>query len=133
MLDQEWKMRGTVVLVHPELTNDPLDKQNQVGVICEANLEHDDIYVDFVDKTGLYTSDSLFTFLPLDDMLPDKAQLSTENQKALYKIRAFLSYNEVNWNIKAMQIARDHPQIQPQCIETLKNQITRHDAQDYGL
>ncbi|MBS1525930.1 MAG: hypothetical protein JST19_09805 [Bacteroidetes bacterium] len=58
-------LRGVVVWVHPSLGIDPLHRQNFIGVICEANLELDDIYVDFVDKVGLYSTDSLFTFLPV--------------------------------------------------------------------
>ena len=129
-------MRGTVVLVRPDLDIDPLYKQNHVGVICEANLDHDDIYVDFVDKTGLYPADALFTFLPLDDILQNLVQLPAETDKetfrALAKVEAFLCYNDVNWTFKAMQIACDHPSVQPLCIGILKNQISRQIGSQYN-
>lgn len=137
MIDQEWKMRGTVVLVAPGLKYDPLDKQNHVGVISEANLQYDDIYVDFKDKVGLYPSEALYTFIDQDEILQNLRQLPPETDpetfKALYKIEAFLDYHDVNWNRKAMQIARDHPEIQPLCIEILKTQIVRDHNQHYGL
>ena len=37
------KLRGVVVLVHPELLADPLSKRNQVGVISEADIGLDNI------------------------------------------------------------------------------------------
>jgi hypothetical protein len=49
------KLRGVVVFVHPELQCDPLGKRNQVGVICEADIDLDNIYVDFRDKVGLFS------------------------------------------------------------------------------
>ncbi|MDP9079950.1 MAG: hypothetical protein M3O71_21195 [Bacteroidota bacterium] len=133
---EEWQMRGTVVLVRPDLEYDPLGKQNQVGVICEANLNYDDIYVDFVDKTGLYPADALFTFLSQDEILANLTQLPAETDaetfKALCKVEAFLGYNDVNWKFKAMQIARDHPAVQPLCVSLLKSQITRNIGSQYG-
>jgi hypothetical protein len=132
----EGQMRGTVVLVHPDLDIDPLYRQNQVGVVCEANFDYDHIYVDFKDKTGLYSADGLLIFLSRDDILENLRRLPAETSpeifKALWKIEAFLGYHDVNWTFKAMQIARDHPAIQPLCIEILKNQISRNIGNQYG-
>jgi len=132
----EGQMRGTVVLVRPDLECDLLYKQNQVGVVCEANFEYDHIYVDFKDKTGLYSANALLIFLSKDDILENlgrlPAETSAETFKAMCKVEAFLGYNDVNWKFKAMQIVRDHPEIQPLCIELLKNQISRDIHHRYG-
>jgi hypothetical protein len=133
---EEWQMRGAVVLVRPDLDIDPLHKRNQVGVVCEANFDYDHIYVDFVNKTGLFSPDALFIFLSQDEILENlkrlPAETSLETFKALCKVEAFLGYNDVNWKFKAMQIARDHPAIQPLCITLLRNQIARNIHHQYG-
>src|ERR1700710_165749 len=112
----EGQMRGTVVLVHPDLDSDLLHQQNQVGVVCEANFEYDHIYVDFKYETGIYSADDLLIFLSQDDILENLKQLpaetSPETLRAIWKIEAFLGYHDVNWTFTAMQIVRDHPEIQ---------------------
>jgi hypothetical protein len=132
----EGQMRGTVVLVHPDLDSDLLHQQNQVGVVCEANFEYDHIYVDFKYETGIYSADDLLIFLSQDDILENLKQLpaetSPETLRAIWKIEAFLGYHDVNWTFTAMQIARDHPEIQPLCITLLKDQIARNIYQQYG-
>lgn len=129
------KLRGVVVFVHPELLADPLGKRNQVGVICEADIGLDNIYVDFRDKTGLFSADALFTFMPSDqiqdnlvNLLHDK--ISSE-YKALQRVELLVRYGDVTEKIKAMQIARDHPAIQPMCVEVLKDQISRDIPNQY--
>jgi len=132
----EGQMRGTVVLVRPELDIDPLYRQNQVGVVCEANFDYDHIYVDFKDKTGLYSADALLIFLSPDDILENLRRLPAETSpeifKALWKVETFLGYHDVNWKIKAMQLASDHPPIQQLCTTLLKNEIYLHIHRQYG-
>ncbi len=132
----EEQMRGTVVLVRPDLDSDLLYRQNQVGVVCEANFDYDHIYVDFKDKTGIYSADDLFIFLSQDDILENlkrlPAETSPETFMAMCKVEAFVGYHNVNWNFKAMEIVRDHPNIQPLCITQLKNQIAREIHHQYG-
>jgi len=132
----EGQMRGTVVLVRPDLECDLLYKQNQVGVVCEANFDYDHIYVDFTDKTGLYPAHALLIFLSPDDILENLRRLPAETSpeiiKALWKVETFLGYNDVNWEIKAMQLASDHPAIQPLCTTLLKNEIYRDIQHQYG-
>jgi len=50
------ELKGLVVLVHPDLVNDPVNRQNQVGVISHADLMNDDIFVRFDGEQGLYAS-----------------------------------------------------------------------------
>ena len=123
------KLRGVVVFVHPELLADPLGKRNQVGVICEADIGLDNIYVDFRDKTGLFSADALFTFLPADQIQDNLVNLLHDKMsaefKALQLVELLIRYGDVTEKIKAMQTARDHPVIQPMCVEVLKGQISR--------
>lgn len=130
------KLRGVVALVHPDLECDPLNKRNQIGVISEADIDLDNIYVDFVDKVGLFSADGLLVLLPPDVIHQNLADMAYEaafpDLKALTKIDLFLRYGDVNARFKAMTIARDNPAIQPLCLETLNNQISRDIPNQYG-
>lgn len=130
------KLRGVVVFVHPDLFADPLGKRNQVGVISEADIALDNIYVDFRDKVGLFSADALLTFLPSDqiqDNLVNLLQDKTSGEfKALRRVELLVRYGDVTEKIKAMQTARDHPAIQHLCVEILKDQIFRDISNQYG-
>lgn len=130
------KLRGDVVFVHPELFADPLGKRNQVGVISEADIALDNIYVDFRDKVGLFSADALFTFLRSDqiqdnlvNLLQDKTSVEF---KALRSVELLVRYGDMTEKIKAMQTARDFPAIQLMCVEVLKDQIFRDISNQYG-
>ena len=129
------KLQGVVVFVHPELLADPLGKRNQVGVICEANIGLDNIYVDFRDKIGLFSADALFTFLPPDHIQQNLLNLAdnqlSEEFKAVRRIDLLVRYGNVTEKIKAMQTARDLPAIQPLCVEILKDQLSRDISNQY--
>ena len=130
------KLRGVVALVHPDLECDPLNKRNQIGVISEADIDLDNIYVDFVDKVGLFSSDALLVLLPPADIHQNLADMAYEapfdELKALTQIDLFLRYGDVNARFKAMSIARDIPAIQPLCVEILNKQISRDIPNQYG-
>lgn len=130
------KLRGVVALVHPDLECDPLNKRNQIGVISEADIDLDNIYVDFVDKVGLFSADALLVLLPPDEIHQNLADMAYEasfpDLKALTQIDLYLRYGDVNARFKAMAIARDNPAIQPLCLETLNNQISRDIPNHYG-
>lgn len=130
------KLRGVVALVHPDLECDPLNKRNQIGVISEADIDLDNIYVDFVDKIGLFSADALLVLLPPDDIHQNLADMAYEaafpDLKALTHIDLFLRYGDVNSRFKAMAIARDNPAIQPLCVEILNKQISRDIPNQYG-
>src|SRR5258708_31768204 len=60
----------TPVLIHPELTFDPVMKQGHTGAITNIVHENDEIYVKFEDAVfGLYSADALLVLRPLPDLL----------------------------------------------------------------
>jgi len=130
------KLRGVVVFVHPEVLADPLGKRNQAGVICEADIGLDNIYVDFVDKVGLFSADALFTFLSADQIQENLVNLAnnqlSEEFKALRRVELLVRYGDVTEKFRAMQTARDHPAIQHLCVEILKDQLSRDFSNEYG-
>ena len=130
------KLRGVVALVHPDLECDPLNKRNQIGVICEANIDLDDIYVDFVDKVGLFSADALLVLLPPEEIHQNLADMAYDiafpDLKALTQIDLFLRCGDVNSRLNAMDIASDNPAIQPLCVEFLNKQISRDIPNQYA-
>ena len=130
------KLRGVFVLVRPDLECDPLDKRNHVGVICEADLDFDNIYVDFKYNVGLFSAEGLLSFLPGDKIYDNLAGLSAAIKPAdflaLGRVDALVCFGDVADKIKAMAIASDYPAIQPLCVETLQNQISRDIITQYG-
>jgi hypothetical protein len=129
------KLRGVVVFVHPDVA-DGLGMQNQVGVICEANILLDDYYVDFRVAVGLYSADALFTFLPGDKVHENLAGLSLEDNAAeimaLTRVDLMLRYGDVTAKINAMALVRDNPAIQSLCVELLQHQISPDLSNQYG-
>jgi len=54
-----------VVMVHPNLTQDPANRQGQTGTITNVVHENDEVFVRFDDNgIGLYSSDALFLLKP---------------------------------------------------------------------
>lgn len=66
---QKHELAGTIVLVHPELRNDPANKKNQVGRIISADLSGDNITVRFSDDSdGLFSADALMVLRDTKDI-----------------------------------------------------------------
>lgn len=60
----------TLVMVHPELTFDPVIRQGQTGTITNIIYENDEIYVKFEDGVfGLYGADALLVLRPSADLI----------------------------------------------------------------
>lgn len=54
-----------VVMVHPNLTQDPANRQGQTGRITNIVHENDEVFVRFEDNAiGLYSSDALLLIKP---------------------------------------------------------------------
>jgi len=79
------------VLVHPELTNDPANKQGEIGFITAAILNTDEFYIGFDDKeVGFYGADALLMLneseLIYDFIDQNFGKLSTQDFKDLKNI-----------------------------------------------
>lgn len=56
---------NTPVMVHPELTHDPVNQQCNIGTISHVVYENDEVYVRFKeDITGVYSADALLLLQP---------------------------------------------------------------------
>jgi len=129
-------LKGTPVLVHPELSYDPAGRQNQVGIIREADLMNDDVFVSFNGELALYPAEALFVLLPNEEIHQNLADIAYETPfaelKALTQIDLFLRYGSTGKELTAMHLARDNPAIRPLCLDTLQNQIIKSIDQNYS-
>lgn len=130
------QLRGTVVLVRPDLEIDPLNKRNHVGVICEGDIDFDNVYVDFKYSVAVFSAESLFSFFPRatiqDHFTGALSALNAADLMALRRVAVLVRFGEVTDKIKAMRTVSDFPAIQPFCVETLQAQISRDFIQHYG-
>jgi len=129
-------LKGTPVLVHPELSYDPAGKQNQVGIIREADLMNDDVFVSFNGELALYPAEALFVLLPNEEIHQNLADIAYETPfaqlKPLTQIDLFLRYGSPGKELTAMHLARDNPAIRPLCLDTLQNQLIKSIDQNYS-
>lgn len=100
------RLRGELVLVHPQLTTDPIDKQGQIGkVTAVSGKECDIIRVKFSNgESGNYMSDGLLTLLPKAKILKNigvNPDLTNGEKWTLLKI-----VKDVTWGEKAKALER---------------------------
>ena len=130
------ELSGKIVLVHPGLEHDPVNRQNQIGVISHADMMQDDVFVDFEGQQGLYASDALLVFKDSDEIHQHLADMAYETPytelKALTQIDLFLRYGGENRERLAMEIAKANPVIQRFCLESLNDQLYKDLSNQYG-
>lgn len=130
------ELKGTPVLVNPELNNDPIGMQGKVGFISRADLMNDDIFVSFADKIGLYSSDALLVLLPVEEIHRNLAEMAYETPfrelKALTQIDLFLRYGGEAKTMNALEIAVQNRSIQYYCLDSLQNQLSAGILKTYG-
>lgn len=102
------------LLVHPDLKNDPVNKQGKIGFITAAILNTDEFYVGFDDhEVGFYSADALLTFKEsgfiYDFIHQNAAKLAVDDFKDLKNIALLLDYGTPEQQRKAMEIAQKNP------------------------
>lgn len=104
------------VMVHPQLKEDPANKQGEIGVITAAILNTDEFFVGFDDKeVGLYSADALLTFIPTEEIYMnlkrDAIRLDTATFQDLKNIALLLDYGTPKQHRTAMEIAKKNPAV----------------------
>ena len=123
------ELTGTLVLVHPKLTNDPAGKSGQVGIITGADLANDDIFVGFGRSgQGVYGSDALLTLKPAEQLKEllqrHQLQLSIPDYKALFQISLLQEFRQSTANIKtAMSLALQNETIMGHSMQSLEDRL----------
>lgn len=103
-------LTGHLVMVHPNLTSDPVNQQGEIGIITSANLEKDEVYVGFgTNKLGLYSTDALLVLKPHQelyrDLLTQVKNLETPDFKTLMEISLLQEKGGVSHLRDAMELA----------------------------
>jgi hypothetical protein len=120
---------GTMVLVHPQLSNDPAGKAGKVGIISGADLEQDNIFVGFGrDGQGVYGSDAVLLLRPaeqLKDILElHKPDLNAKDYGTLYQIALLKEFRQSTANIKtAMSLAMQNETVLNYGMQTLEDKL----------
>ncbi|SDF11255.1 hypothetical protein SAMN05216464_1134 [Mucilaginibacter pineti] len=106
----EQELIGKMVLVHPELTTDPVNKQGKVGMITGVDLDSDTISVAFGGlKPGLYSSDALLVLKPhnelYQDLLEKHKKLDMQDFKTLLRINMLQENGTAKQQSSALEMA----------------------------
>ena len=125
------------VMVHPQLTDDPVSKQGQIGFITAAILNTDEFYVGFDDgEIGFYSASALLAFKPSDDIYDgikrDIMQLSPTSFKDLKNIALLLDHGTEAQYRKAMEIAQKNPAVMANAMESLEERLGLSQNQKRG-
>ncbi|HTI58953.1 hypothetical protein [Mucilaginibacter sp.] len=99
------------LLVHPELKDDPVNKQGQIGFVTAAILNTDEFYIGFDDfEVGFYSADALLVLKPpgdIYDLLHHNAlTLSVDDFKDLKNIALLLDHGTEKHVRKAMELVQ---------------------------
>jgi hypothetical protein len=117
------KITGSLVLVDPQVKNDPMNKQGQIGILTYAR-EANENYVSF-PKGGesVYAAKDLFLLKPkseiLMELMQNGHQLPVSDFKAMYKMMMLQDLGGASNLMSAMEIARDHPAIRDKTLEAV--------------
>jgi hypothetical protein len=127
-MNQSDDLTGTLVLVHPELPEDPVNKQGQMGMIMFAEPEKDDFYVTFgKNERALYSGDSLLVFKKPGEiykgLMSDTKNLSIPDFKALHRIGMLLDNGTSQGSKDAMKLAAENPGVHSRAMETLQSKL----------
>ena len=104
------------VLVNPRLTEDPVFRQGQVGVITAAILNTDEFIVGFDDsQVGLYSANALLLLKQPESiyeyMHQNAPSLSVDDFKALKNIALLLDYGTKSYMRTAMELVQKNENI----------------------
>jgi hypothetical protein len=105
-----------LLLVHPDLKDDPVQKQGEIGFITAAILNTDEFYVGFDDhQVGFYGADALLTFKEPGDiydfMHQNALKLSVEDFKDLKNIALLLDHGTEKHIRTAMELVKKNGSI----------------------
>nr|WP_294791032.1 hypothetical protein [uncultured Mucilaginibacter sp.] len=122
------ELTGMLVLVHPELSNDPANKQGKVGMITGAELDHDDVYVSFgKGEQALYSTDALLVFKPENDLyttiMTKGKDAGPDVFKKLFQVNLMQQHGITPLVRKAMQLVSDDKVARDFSMDTLENQL----------
>jgi hypothetical protein len=115
-------LQATLVMVHPDLKNDPLQNQGKIAVVNYDRQIGQDLYLGFLDgREGVYHPAELLKLKKKDEVMKELAENGTSMQmndfKNLYKIMLLQDRGTPQAIHDALEIARDHRGIWDRALE----------------
>ncbi len=133
-------LTGNLVMVHPKLENDPVNRPAQVGIITSADLAKDEVYVGFGNSPlGLYSTDALLVLKPhnelYNDILTHIKEMDTPDFKTLMEITLLQEKSSVNYLRDAMELAATNERTLAYSTVSLQDKLglVREESRDQQL
>jgi uncharacterized protein YigA (DUF484 family) len=122
------ELSGQLVMVHPELYDDPTEKNGEIGSITVADLSDDLVRVKFDDdRRGLYATNALLIFKPSEQIYHHLKQESTQMAPTTFKdlknIALLLDYGTAQQQRNAMAIAQKNPAVLSSALVSLEESL----------
>lgn len=119
---------GTYAMVNPQVTNDPANRQGKIGMIVDANIENDDIWVSFgKTEVGLYSTNALMVLQKPDHIsqnaLDKRFEISGEDFKQLMEISLLQADRRPENALTAMEMARSGDGVMQNSLTTLQDKL----------
>jgi hypothetical protein len=124
----ETELSGSLAMIHPRLSNDPGLRQGQIGLIVDADLAKDDIYVGFgKDRVVLYSSNALMVLQKPHDIngnaLQNRFELPAADFKALLQIGLWQQSGKAENMKNALELGASNDNLLKYSMTTLKDKL----------
>ncbi|WP_345952948.1 hypothetical protein [Mucilaginibacter sp. PAMB04168] len=118
-------LQATLVMVHPDLKNDPLQNQGKIAVVNYDRDHNHEVYVAFENgQEAVYHPAELLRLKDkqevFDDLMTNGTVMEPQDFGALYKIMLLQDRGSPKANWDALEIARDNPRIWERALEAPK-------------
>lgn len=124
----ETELSGSLAMVNPRLSNDPGLRQGQIGLIVDADLANDDIYVGFgKDRVVLYSSDALLVLQKQRDIdanaMANRFEMTSPDFKALMQIGLWQQSGKMEDMKHALELGASNATLLKYSMTTLKDKL----------
>jgi hypothetical protein len=124
MINEE-NLRGTIVMMHPEMWQAHADKQGVIGEILKADPARDDFHVTYGGpQPHLHSSDALLVLKPADEIMEylqnHSIDLTPYDFQDLRSIARMLHHGTPKHLRSAMELVRDNESIREQSVSSLE-------------
>lgn len=129
------ELTGQLVVVHPQLTTDPISRQGQIGVIATVDIKNDTIGVGFGSgPLGRYSPDALLMLKNKNELYKDIMTgvkgMDAATFKDLLDINMKQEYTDYGHTSAAMKIALENPEVMKRSMISLEDYISRNQIID---
>jgi hypothetical protein len=130
-------LNGTLVLIRPDLDNDPAKGQGKVAFIKYAPQQMDGFYVSLLNRQeAFYKPEELMRLKDKNEIFRNLTENGTKldvpDFKALYKISLLQDQGTSTAEVKALEIARDNPSVWSRTLESLTPRQNLEMARSYS-